>query len=422
MITVLRNIFSIKIQNNKHVIFTVLGIKLSVKLFSIIYFCSFIFDNLLRKDENKVVFNSEPEISDNPYCLYEYIKNNCSNIDCYWIVSDSNYTKPNIKNIYSLFSLKGLYHIFTAKYIVSNHCNDFVDIINSKKHVWLNLWHGMSMKTLGYSEKQIPKIILSRYKKLGQMSYQFVSSDLFRTIMTSCFCSEYNKCFITGLPRNDKIFDVSNDVLIQNSFKFSEYEKIILYVPTYKEMKRACTREVNKPFNNIFYMDDYEENVFLNYLKNNKILFLIKPHPFDEVFYKESVEEIYMNQSNIKFLYNNDLNKINIALYEIFKYVDLMISDFSSITYDYLMLDKPIIYLNNLEDEYNTNRGLILEDNYEILMPGQKVNNFRQLYSAIVDAILADSWKEERMVKIPLIHKYRDNKSAQRVYEVMKGL
>lgn len=383
---------------------------------------SLIFDNISHKDCNKIVFNSDPDVSDNPYSLYEFIKTQHPELKCYWIVTNNNYYNPNLENVFNLYSLKGLYHIFTAKYVISNHCNDFVDVINSKKHIWLNLWHGMSMKTLGYSEKQIPKKILLRYKKLGKMSYQIASSDLFKTIMTSCFCSDFNRCFVTGLPRNDKIFDITNDKLIQNHFNFSEYEKIILYVPTYKEMKRAKNREINKEFNNIFYMDDFDEKMFINYLKNNKILFLIKPHPFDENFYKECVQELYKSYPNIKFIYNEDLNNTGINLYEIFKHIDLMISDFSSITYDYLILNKPIIFLNNLEDEYNKNRGLILEDNYEFLMPGQKVNNFKELYSAITDGILTDSWKEERIAKIPLVHKYDDNKSSQRVYEVMKGL
>lgn len=383
---------------------------------------SYIFDNILIKDNNKIVFNSDPDVSDNSYALYLYIKENCPDLKCYWIVTNTNYENSNLSNIYNLYSLMGLYNIFTAKYVVSNHCNDFVEVINSKKHIWLNLWHGMSMKTLGYSEKHIPKKILSRYKKLGQRAYQFVSSDLFRIIMTSCFGAEYNKCFVTGLPRNDKIFDLLNDELITKYLKIKEYEKVILYAPTYKEMRRSKVREVNKPFNNIFYMDDYDNDDFLKYLDKNKILLIVKPHPFDEEFYKEHVQNLYKSTSNVKIIYNDDLNKLNINLYEMFKYVDVMISDFSSITYDYLILSKPVIFINNLEDEYNKNRGLILEDNYELLMPGQKVSNFGQLCSVIEDAIIHDSWKEERMAKLPLIHKYMDDKSSQRVYEIMKGL
>ena len=99
-----------------------------------------------------------------------------------------------------------------------------------------------------------------------------------------------------------------------------------------------------------------------------------------------------------------------------------MITDYSSIAIDYLISKKPVIFLCSTNEEYTANRGFILENNYDITMAGPKVNNFKQLLVAIEDALSTDSFKEERLKKIPLLHKYTDAKASERVYEIMKNL
>ena len=81
-----------------------------------------------------------------------------------------------------------------------------------------------------------------------------------------------------------------------------------------------------------------------------------------------------------------------------------------------------IIFLNSLAEEYNKNRGFTLEDNYEIMMPGEKVYNFHQLLNAIEDAIFTDKWKNSRLKILPLLHKYCDSNASERIYNIMKEL
>ena len=123
-----------------------------------------------------------------------------------------------------------------------------------------------------------------------------------------------------------------------------------------------------------------------------------------------------------KVVYNEDLEEKKISLYEIFKFVDLMISDFSSVAVDYLVLNRPVVYLNNYDEEYKTKRGVVLEDNYTVFMPGSKVNNFNELLIAVDNNIKNDISKDLRIHNMPFIHKYMDGNSCERIYEIMKGL
>ena len=65
---------------------------------------------------------------------------------------------------------------------------------------------------------------------------------------------------------------------------------------------------------------------------------------------------------------------------------------------------------------------LILEDNFEVLMPGKKVLDYENLSKEMLANLLEDTYKNERERAFLLIHKYRDFNSSKRVYEVMKEL
>ena len=188
-------------------------------------------------------------------------------------------------------------------------------------------------------------------------------------------------------------------------------------------MIKNGSKEITTEFNNIFYCQDYNRDKFINTLKDNNILFIIKPHPFDEEIYKDkNIHSEYTNIENIKVVFNQDFENMGINLYELFQHTDMMISDYSSIALDYAILNKPIVYLDNLSQDYNKNRGFILEDNYKMFIPGIKVKNFEQLLTTIKSTTHNNQNSKILSEQIPIIHKYVDNKSCERIYKIMKGL
>ncbi|MBQ3641915.1 CDP-glycerol glycerophosphotransferase family protein, partial [bacterium] len=174
-------------------------------------------------------------------------------------------------------------------------------------------------------------------------------------------------------------------------------------------------------FNNIFYLDDYNKNSFIKTIEDNNILFIMKPHPRDEFFYKKN-PDVLPDTANFKIVYNEDFYNNGIENYELFKFVDVMVSDYSSAPIDYLILNRPVIYLNSLAEGYSAKRGMILEENYEILMPGVKVVTYKDFEQQLLDNLYKDSYKQERERLLPLIHKYMDFNSCKRIYKVIESL
>lgn len=379
-------------------------------------------DFLIPKDNKLIVFNSFPNFSDNSFAYYKYLKENFEEeYKFVWITLDSFKDAPDNYESYDLYSFKAIFNMLRAKYIVSTHANVFISFFSSAKHVYINLWHGMPIKTLGYCEKVKSKSLLKNYDFLAKKGYMFASSDIFKQLFIPCFLIDYNRIFITGHAKNDLIFSNENNQKIEQWLNLTKYKKVVFYLPTYKSKTGERNKQINKEFNNIFYMDDYNEQEFFDYLERENILFILKPHPMEEDIYKKKIKE-FPDSDNFKVIYNNDLYEQSINLYELFKYTDLMISDFSSVTIDYLILNRPVIYLNNFDEEYKNGRGVVLEDNYSILMPGLKVKDFSKLLTAISDELHNDTSKELRERNMPLIHKYLDGKSCERIFNIMKGL
>ncbi len=404
--------------------FSKFKISISFNLAKFIYkhlrFMLIILDYILPKNDKKVIFNSIPDYSDNGHVFYEYMKNNTNNrYKLYWILNGFK-TDKKYDNSFYFQSFIGLFHVLTSKYVIATHPSQMIDVLCSKRRVLFNLWHGMPFKTIGFTEPDLNKTILKRYQILGKKGYTFATSDIFKQLLISSFKADYNRVFITGQPRTDLIMSDKNQDKIERLFNFSKYKKVVLYMPTYKT-STSRVQQIDVDYENIFYMDDYEENSFVKYLEDNNVLFLMKPHPFDEKFYLTKLDTM-PKSGNFRIVYGSDFIDNDLNTYEIFKYVDLMISDFSSVTVDYAILNRPVIYLNNLSGEYNKNRGMILEDNTDLLMAGVKVSSFKLLLEEITNNLEFDSKKVEREKILPLLHKYPDDKACERIYEIMKSL
>ena len=415
--------FSLKKENNilKIKLFG-LKIKISLSFGKIIIknfkFLVTLFDYILPKDNNKIVFLLFPGQENKTDAFYNYIKNNHHEIKCIRLVEHIEKIK-NKNDLLPFYSFKAFWHLYTSKYVVIS-VTGFVDYIKSKRHVGINLWHGMPIKTIGVNA-DFEKSAVKSLKYVGKYFKTFATSDIFRTIMASSFMAKYNDVYITGLPITDTIFSNDKNNIIENSLNIKKYDKIITYVPTFKSKAFSYGNQIEHTFNNIFYFDDYNNERFVQFLEEQNILFITKPHPLDEELYKENQCKL-PNSSNFKLLYNDDFQKLNIDLYDLFKYTDLMISDFSSTTLDFLILNKPVIYLNNLSEEFAQNRGFILSDNYEIFMPGHQVNNYSTLEDKIKICLYNDDTIELRKRLLNLTHKYRDDKASERIFEIIKGL
>jgi CDP-glycerol glycerophosphotransferase (TagB/SpsB family) len=99
-----------------------------------------------------------------------------------------------------------------------------------------------------------------------------------------------------------------------------------------------------------------------------------------------------------------------------------LISDYSSIAVDYLLLDKPIVYAIRDVDEYYKKHGLMTEP-FDAWAPGETVQNYEKLKNAIRNALFCeDKFKDKREQMRRIMHKYNDAESTRRVLDLARSI
>lgn len=359
-------------------------------------------NNIIPKDNKKIVFISRPDYSDNSKVFYEYIKNK-DKYNFVWIVEKEEVVNTlQSKGIVACenYSVKAILSLLTARYIVSTH-NNFLGI-KSKKQKYIALWHGMPLKTIYFLENDYDK-------NLKHIDFAIATSNIMRLAMASAFNLDPRKVIVTGQPRNDSLFKQDIDINKILDINNDKFEKIIFYLPTYRNGAGRKEGLINN--SNIINIDKYDEKRLNLYLKEKNYLLIAKFHPAEESEFKN------LKYSNIKILESKTLTAKNINLNEILNKVDLLITDYSSVYFDYLILNRPMLFINMDENEYNRDRGFVF-DNPSFWRPGPKVSNFENFILELDELINnEDYYKKDRDCINSLINLYRDNKSSERVFE-----
>lgn len=300
---------------------------------------------------------------------------------------------------------KKIDEISRYNYIISTH--SFVKY--NKNQIYIELWHGIPLKAMGYMEMNS--------EEYGDQDlstdYVITSSKLESSLMGACNHIAYNKHKILGTPRNDYLFEKFSKL---GTFEFIEnYNKVIIYMPTFRQ--GYSNRIEGKPSSYLFNFNDFNNKEFTSYLKLHNILLIIKYHPLEEKYkkYDNSLED------NIFHLTNEELIKNELDLYEILPYTDLLITDYSSIYFDYLLLDKPMIFTPTDLEEYSNDRGILLEP-YDIWTPGAKCINQEILQKEILKSLGdLEYYKKEREIIKDVFHKYQDGNSTERVIDLIEN-
>jgi CDP-glycerol glycerophosphotransferase (TagB/SpsB family) len=336
--------------------------------------------------------------ADNTKYLYLYTSANDSNSKHVWISKSRALAKTLRDNglvSYYQWSLMGIWLQLRAKYYVLDAFLQPENFIFSGKSRIIQLLHGKGMKKKGYSETQLKK-----------QDYIFATSDFTIEILPESF-KKGSRCFVTGYPRNDVLFglvpksEISTDRLSHERIKQARDKgvKIILYAPTFRRGEKVYDLSKN------IRIQDLD-----NFAEKNNILFIFNLHNK----YREHIRKDL--GKNIILLQESDI-------YPLLPFCDLLITDYSSIFVDFLLLNRPIIFYPYDYDNYSKNEGIV--SNYNNITPGPKVFTFDGLIKNIKD-ILFDSgdldWVESRRRVTGLYHNYTDGDSSNRIWRIISDL
>jgi len=273
-----------------------------------------------------------------------------------------------------------------------------------KSRLNFETWHGFPIKTLG----ELEKYGTDQNENINNgTDYMFSYSDTYSYIMSSVFKVDIKKFVVTGMPRNDLLVTPNSREHLERIFNISmKHKKLFFYVPTFRRRNDKETREGTNV------IADQEELQKLNHLMQEVNGYLIlKKHPVEgDEFNSESFDNIF-------YLDDEALQRHDLDFYEILGSCDVLITDYSSVYFDFLLLDKPIVFWVKDYNEYSQQRGFLF-DPVEEWMPGPIVENVKDLHSTLVNAEYEkEQYTTQRLEVRNRVHRYQDFNASERVWK-----
>jgi CDP-glycerol glycerophosphotransferase (TagB/SpsB family) len=357
-------------------------------------------NKFIPKHEHRIVFYSNLGFRDNVRAVYDYIIANGYNKK-YQIVCSTNeykkYKNLNIKNVCFVSIYMGVFYFLTSKYFFYSFGK--YPIKPSKKQIVINLWHSTTFKKIGNLEPG------------NTIDYNFftcvlASSELFADIMQKAFNCKKEQIIIAGHARNDVLF-LNNDKSIKRGFN-----KMIFWLPTYRYDNREKQKKITIP--DVLPLIKYESqlNQINDLLKSKNLFLLIKLHPLQNLDIFNS-----LNFSNLKIYTHKQFTNQNLDLYKIVSVSDALITDYSSIFFDFLLLDRPMAFDIADIKQYIDTRGLIF-DNPLDYMPGIKLRSIDNLFEFLANiSENKDEYKDQRKKINDLVNKYKNGTSSKYIVD-----
>jgi len=374
---------------------------------------------LVPQKKNLWVFGSwqGEKYTDNSKYLFEYVLKEKSDIEAIWLTSSKSvyvFMQSKKLPVYYSYSLQGYWLAMRANvHIYTNNSRD-TNLYIWKKHI-INLWHGIPLKKMGYDKGEIyRKKTISIKAKIIRVLFPFLVPDHDRSVfiasskeeashLASSFGININQIAVTGLPRND-VFIKDNNV---------EPPKIILDYANLTKIIYMPTHRVNGKIS-VFSFLEKDLLQINSYLKDISSVLYVKLH-FHHQSEIENLKEIY---SNIVFLKDED---IDFDIYTVLPFMDILITDYSSVYFDFLLSEKPIIFLPYDFDDYvEQEKGFYYD--YDAFTPGPKATSWSDVLK-YVDIYKKDSTidLDKRKEIKKKIHDYKIESILENVYKMIKS-
>lgn len=380
-------------------------------------------------DERLIVLESEGDLSDNAYALYDYMRQ-AGYLERYhvvWAVDDLGAARrlkaaeperwPNtefVRKYPSGLIMGGVNEecaraLATCRWFIYDHNNLMARLPKRDAQTVVYLSHGCGYKAPKGGDTSHDLTPCDVFTSTGQLGSEFLANFIGQPV---------SKARMTGYPRNDYLFQNNEqlDKLMNERFHLDWYRDCVLWMPTFRQSVAPTLSEdyiqgeTGLPlFNNTESLKRLSD-----FLQSKKMLVILKLH------HLQAELPVFNRQfNNVVVLRDDDLESAGLQLYQFIRRSDALISDYSSISVDYLLLDRPIIYTLDDYEEYASARGFFPSDakNY---MPGYHVYDPDELMSAlseIADGI--DRHHDDRASLIGNYHAHLDGLSSSRVLKAI---
>ena len=207
------------------------------------------------------------------------------------------------------------------------------------------------------------------------------------------------------------------EVILKKFWKNLEKKTILMFVPTFR--KGYSKIQGSKNFNNLFGFKNFQVKVLIDFSKKI-ICFLF----INCIQMKKSILMIYKDLIDPKFSYhlnNQVLSDNKFDFYEILNCADILITDYSGIFIDYLLLNRPIIFNPTDLEDYERTRGFLYTP-YDQWTPGPKIETQDGLINEVKDILKGvDLFANQRQLSKNIWHQYTDNQSSFRSAQILEN-
>lgn len=406
-------------------IYTIMKQILNAGLGIILFPILFLIYHILGRDSRIWLFGSwrGNKYSDNSKALFEYVFEHEKDIRPIWLTANKAiYQELKTKGFPVLMndSLKAIYYMIRAGFSCGS-LSATTDAYGSKAYLGygikaMYLTHGMPSKHAGYDEPKMKrkkaaftgeqpfwvKIYFNMFpQKDPRKLYTISTSDFFLPFIASSNLIPLQNIFVTGTPRLDILFSKEKDSYITKIREKFPTAQVIIYMPTFRDSYDGG--ESFKPFEQF----GFDEKKFIQVLEDQDYVFLNKGHYWDGVLADQEYSDRFINVVDSPML----------DVYSMIKDADILMTDYSSIYFDFLPLLKPAILTPFDFDTFiKDKRGYYFD--YRKELPSIKAYNWDEVCEILANKKYFPLTEEQTRK----FHQYIDGESSQRLTQKIKGI
>jgi CDP-glycerol glycerophosphotransferase (TagB/SpsB family) len=338
--------------------------------------------HLVPRSGNLWIFDSwrGTRFTDNAKYLFLHVARSNSGIRAVWICRSADIVRllrDRGYEAYTAGSFGGMYATLRASVLVYNSLKCGVAHWLTGGITRVNLWHGLALKKIVYDVHNEDENWGEKRPSLERLWYPFLTSDdlilipadFWKGIFRSAFRVGDDRLLVAGYPRNDALLgEVQDEDLGVDTAALEEMrrirsrgEKILMLFPTFRGYSSDPLQHSNLDFASLD-----------GFLSQQGAHLFVKFH-----------HELDLDTSGF-----SNVHSVRSASdpYPLLRHVDTMITDYSSIYFDYLYLNRPIIfYPYDLEHYATIRRGLYFD--YNSFTPGPKAYDLAGLKTEIRNAV-----------------------------------
>jgi len=344
--------------------------------------------------------------SDSPKYIYEYMQEHYPEYTFVWCFDEKREIPGNAKQVIR-FSIPYFYHLARSKYWINN--SRMPNLLNKRKgNVYLQTWHGTPLKRLVFDMDDVhsadPKYKKKFYNQSRRWDYlsspNAYSSEIFkRAFLFDKEMLEY------GYPRNDLLINknTEKDVnTLKDKLGIPQNKKVVLYAPTWRD-DEFFSRGKYK-FTLQLDLDELQRRL------GDEYVVLLRTHYF--------IANVLDISGYEGFVY--DFSSYD-DIAELYLVSDILITDYSSVFFDYANLGRPILFFTYDIEKYRDQlRGFYIDMEKEL--PGPLLYTSDEVIDAIenIDDV-QEQYKEKYDVFSERFCAWDDGRSAQKTVEHVFG-